>query len=76
MSGGCEPAQDACTVRGSGPRDLAGSQAGSQFFRLMSQNIRLLSGLQLSRQQLADIQGSPDTVAERLLQFLTQNKFV
>ncbi len=32
------------------------SQAGSQFFRLMSQNIRLLSGLQLSRQQIADIQ--------------------
>lgn len=42
----------------------AGSQAGSQFFRLMSQNIRLLSGLQLSRQQLADIQGPPQAQAD------------
>jgi Fe-S oxidoreductase len=44
--------------------EAAGSQAGSQFFRLMSQNIRLLSGLQLSRQQLADIQGPSQAQAD------------
>ncbi len=44
--------------------EASGSRAGSQFFRLMSQNIRLLSGLQLGREDLAEIQGPPQTQAD------------
>ncbi|OGO51933.1 MAG: hypothetical protein A2148_04610 [Chloroflexi bacterium RBG_16_68_14] len=44
--------------------EAAGAQAGSRFFRLMSRNIRLLSGLQLSHQNLAGIQGPPQDQAD------------
>ncbi len=39
--------------------EAEGSQAGHQFFRLMSRNIHLLSGLQLDRQNLFEIQSLP-----------------
>lgn len=44
--------------------EAAGFQAGNQFFRLMSRNIRLLSSLQLSRQRLGDIRSAPESEAD------------
>lgn len=44
--------------------EAAGSKAGSQFFGLMSRNIHLLSGLQLSRERLDQIHGPPEDEAD------------
>ena len=64
-----------CCAEGVNPRKMlalaeglaheaTGARSGNQFFRLMSRNIHLLSGLQLSREHLAGIQGPPDAQAD------------
>jgi len=44
--------------------EAAGAQGGTRFFQAMSRNIRLLSGLQLGREQLASMQSPPQAQAD------------
>jgi Fe-S oxidoreductase len=45
-------------------QEATGAASGAQFFRLMSQNIRLMSGIQLERGHIADIQAPPEAEAD------------